>query len=128
MFKPYSFFKKKPFLLCSFESDDAAFQFVQKNPSIAAMALAMQTHTGFTHNDQIHYSVQGEAEIINRMLKNVTEDLCWLSRPFPFNCYKDFDKYDMINRLPKAYFSNKVFIYLFKLKFYRVPFIFIFFF
>lgn len=71
------------------------------------MRVAIQTHCGFAHNDQIRYSGQGEAEIMNRMLKNVTEDLCWLSRPFPYYCYKDFDKFEMINRLPRAYFSNK---------------------
>ncbi|KAK6619234.1 hypothetical protein RUM44_003616 [Polyplax serrata] len=87
---------------------DAAFQFVQKNQTVAAMRLAIQTNCGFAHNDQIRYSGQGEVEIMNRMLRNVTEDLCWLSRPFPYYCYKDFDKFEMINRLPRAYFSNKV--------------------
>lgn len=48
-----------------------------------------------------------EAEIVNRMLRNVPEDLCWLSKPYPY-CWKDINKCDMVNRLPKAYFSNKV--------------------
>lgn len=52
-------------------------------------------------------SEQCEAEIVNRMLRNVPEDLCWLSKPYPY-CWKDINKCDMVNRLPKAYFSNKV--------------------
>lgn len=75
-------------------------------------------NAGFANNEQIRYSGTGEAEIINKMLRNVTEDLCWLSRPFPFNYYKEFDKYDLINRLPRAFFSNKVFLYEKKRKYF----------
>ncbi|KAL0273736.1 UNVERIFIED_CONTAM: hypothetical protein PYX00_006345 [Menopon gallinae] len=72
------------------------------------MRMSIQSNSGFSHNDQINYSGQGEAEIINRMLRNINEDLCWLSRPYPYYCWKDIGKFDLVNKLPKAYFSNKI--------------------